>query len=240
VVLVDEQDRPGGSWLAEPDGVARAHAAAAATRQRGVTIWSRSTAIAYYPEDLGAGTGDGPPGLLAVITPEGLVRLRARRYLYATGAYDQGLPFPDGDRPGILSARACGRLAFRWGVRPGRRVVIAAERGGPSPFAPVLAAGLARLGIPVVTATTDALPRLDLKRDLLAVDALPAPASELLRHHGARVQLDAERGGFVPETDGDGCAVAQVHAAGDVRGFRGPAAATEDGARVGAAVARTL
>jgi sarcosine oxidase subunit alpha len=252
VILVDDQDRPGGSLLAEPGGTARAGAEAAATSARGVQIWSGATAIAYYPEDgPDAGDGgltetgasrlsDGPPGVLAVTMREGLVRVRARRYLYATGGYDQNLPFPGGDRPGVVSARACGRLVFRWGVRPGRRVVLLAEADGPSPFAAMLTAGLERLGIPVVAGTTNAPPRFDLKRDLVAVDTLPAPASELPRQHGARAGLAPAAGGFAVAVDATYVAVPQVYAAGDVTGYRGPSAAAAAGAAAGRHAARTL
>ena len=64
--------------------------------------------------------------------------------LYATGGYDQNVPFLDNDRPGVISARACGRLAFGHGVRPGRRIAIV----GPSPYGDRLAAGLAAAGMP--------------------------------------------------------------------------------------------
>jgi len=47
-----------------------------------------------------------------VVANDRLLRVRARRYLYATGAYDQNLPFADNDRPGVIAARACSRLAF--------------------------------------------------------------------------------------------------------------------------------
>jgi hypothetical protein len=233
VVVVDEQDLPGGSLLAEPDGVARGQALASAATARGAELWSSATAIAYYPED--------PPGVLAVVRPEGLVRLRARRSLYATGAYDQSFPIPDGDRPGMLSARACGRLVFRWGVRPGRRVTLISDARAPSPYAATLAEGLARLKIPVVQASVEKLPRLDLKRDLAAVAALPAPASELARQHGARVHLVPAKGGFVVEVDsGFATAVDGVFAAGDVTGYVGPVAAAAQGAAVGQAIAGAM
>ena len=38
-------------------------------------------------------------------------RVTAARFVYATGSYDQNLPIEDNDRPGVLSARAVGRLA---------------------------------------------------------------------------------------------------------------------------------
>jgi sarcosine oxidase subunit alpha len=233
VVVVDDQHLPGGSLLAEPGGVARGRVLAETARAAGADLWMDATAIAYYPEDAA--------GVLAVVRPGGLVRMAARRFLYATGAYDQNLPLADLDRPGVLSARACGRLVFRWGVRPGRRVIVLEDPAAPAPFARTLVDGLARAQIPVVTATPDALPRLDLKRDLLAVAALPAPASELPRQHGARVNLDAARGGFVVEVGDTGAtATAGVFAAGDVTGFVGPDAAAAHGAAVGQAIARGL
>jgi len=233
VVVIDEQALPGGSLLAEPGGVQRGATLAAAATARGAELWSGATAIAYYPED--------PPGVLAVVRADGLVRLNARRYLYATGAYDQNLPFPDGDRPGMLSARACGRLVFRWGVRPGRRVTVISDPKSPAPYAATLAEGLARLKIPVAQASVEKLPRLDLKRDLAAVAALPAPASELPRQHGARVHLVPEKGGFAVEVDaGFATSVEGVHAAGDVTGYLGPAAATAQGAAAGQAIADAM
>jgi sarcosine oxidase subunit alpha len=239
VLLVDEQDRPGGSWLAEPGGLTRAAMAVAATLASGVRLWSRAVALAHYPED-GPAHEDGPAGALAVVTPQGLVRVRARRYLYATGGYDQGLPFADGDRPGIISARACGRLVFRFGLHPGRRVILVSEPGGPAPFTPLLAPALTSAGIAVVTATTDALPRLDLKRDLAAVDTLPAPASELPRQHGAAVRLSPAAGGFAVQIDAAHRAAPHVYAAGDVTGYQGPRAAEADGAVAGEQLAATL
>jgi sarcosine oxidase subunit alpha len=230
VVVVDEQDRPGGSLLAEPGGVARGQALAEAARAAGAELWPSSTAIAWYPED--------PPGVLAVVRPEGLVRLRAGRFLYATGAYDQNLPFPDADRPGVLSARACGRLAFRWGVRPGRRVTVISDPLAPSPYAATLVSGLTALGLTVAQASLEELPRLDLKRDVAAVAALPAPAFELPRQHGARVRLDPALGGFAVEIDaGFATAAPGVFAVGDVTGYLGPAAAAEGGAAAGQAIA---
>ncbi len=79
------------------------------------------------------------------MTPAGLRRVVARRYLYATGAYDQNLPFADNDRPGIVSARACGRLAFHHGVRPvppGKRVLVlaASDATGAAAMVDALAA----------------------------------------------------------------------------------------------------
>ena len=78
-----------------------------------------------------------------------------------------------------------------------------------------------------------ALPRVDLDDDVIAAGALPAPASELPRQHGAQVRFDPGAGGFRVITDGDGRCAPGVWAAGDVTGYQGPQAAARAGAAVG-------
>ncbi len=241
VLLVDDQDRPGGSLLAEPAGGPRAGELAGAAERLGARLWRSATAIGYFAGDRVARPAvDGPGGLLAVSRPEGLARISARRFLYATGAYDQNLPLPDADRPGVLAARAVGRLAFRWGIRPGRRVVIVQPVDNPPAYLERLAQGLVERGVEVAMSGAGALPRLDLSRDVFAMGALPAPASELPRQHGARVSLDLERGGFCVKTSGSGVCLPGVFVAGDVTGYLGPERAAEQGAQVGAAAAESL
>ncbi|HVR02876.1 MAG TPA: 2Fe-2S iron-sulfur cluster-binding protein [Polyangia bacterium] len=258
VALFDEQAAPGGSLLALPGGAARADALVAAATRAGARIDGGATALAYYAEDAGP---SGRPGLLAVATAGGLRRVSARRYLYATGGYDQNLPFMDNDRPGIMSARACGRLAFHWGVRPvraGARVVVV---NGAATAVP-LADGLARVGVEVevvdlsrdrvleargttrvrglvVAGPTGRKRRVD--GELVAIATTPAPASELPRQHGAAVRFAPERGGFVALVDeAHATSAPGVFACGDVTGYVGPDAAEAAGAAAGRAVAATL
>jgi sarcosine oxidase, subunit alpha len=241
VLLVDDQDRPGGSLLAEPGGCAIARSRAAEATGAGARLWSSATAVGYFPEDqVARPAADGPPGLLAVSRPEGLARVSARRFLYTTGAYDQNLPLADADRPGILAARAVGRLAFRWGIRPGRRVVIVQPVERAPAYLDRLAQALEGLDVEVSRCQAGPLPRIDLTRDVFAMGAQPAPASELPRQHGGKVRFDLEAGGFRVETSGDGRCAPGVYAAGDVTGYLGPQGAAEAGARVGAAVAESL
>jgi sarcosine oxidase, subunit alpha len=239
VLLVDDQAEPGGSHLCEPHGSVRAVELVAQARTAGVQIESGATAIGvYHDEAVGH--------VLAVATPAGLLRVRARRFVYATGAYDQNLPVPDNDRPGILAARAVGRLAFFWGVAPaqGRRVILVPGPGPRLTYLDRLAAGLTERGVPIVWAEGDTLgdvrPKIDLRADVIAVGPLPAPASELPRQHGATVTFDLARGGFCVVRGAEGAAADGVFVAGDVAGFCGPEAAAADGARVGAAVAKEL
>ncbi len=215
---------------------------------------SNATVIGFFPEDVGE---DGSPGVLAVATDAGLVRISARRTLYATGAYDQNLPFGDNDRPGVIAARALGRLAFRWGIRPvapAARVVLLDAAPTAAPLADALGARgveVERVEVarrPVVAALGGkrlrgvALASPDgeettVAGDLIAVAALPAPASELPRQHGARVTFDAARGGFVAVVDARHATdVEGVFACGDVTGFVGTAAAERAGAAAGRAL----
>jgi C-terminal peptidase prc len=258
VALFDEQDAPGGSLHAEPDGARRARALADEARGAGATLTSGATAIGFFPEDAGP---DGRPGVLAVATEAGLVRVSARRTLYATGAYDQNLPFADNDRPGVIAARALGRLVFRWGIRPvppDGRVVILDAAPTAAPLDEALAAGgvavervdasrgtiVAALGGKRLRGVEIASPRgktRTVSADLVAVAAVPAPASELPRQHGARVTFDAARGGFAAVVDARyATATPGVFACGDVTGFAGSAAAERAGTAAGRALAASL
>jgi len=271
LLLVDDQEVPGGSWLAEPGGVAQAADAAAQAIAAGAVMLARAVAIGFFPEDVlvapepspSSATSSGAPspaavqGTLAVSTAEGLVRVAARSFLYATGGADQNLAFLDNDRPGVISARACGRLAFHHGVRPGQRVVVV----GDAAFGDRLAAALSHAGVAVervspreravaaigganlraleVEDGSGARRRVDA--DVIAAAVTPAPASELPRQHGARVAFSETGGGFAVTVDGTfRTSVAGVFACGDVTGFQGPQAAARAGAAAGREIAHTL
>ena len=248
-LLVDEQDRLGGSLLAHPaHGARAANEAVAAALKAGVEVRSSSTVLAWYPEDLPPRSDE--PGLLAVHTPEGLLTVTAARYVYATGAYDQNALFVDNDRPGVLPARAVGRLLVRFGVKPAERPVVV----GDGPYARALAEALAKSGAAVTRVdgideqlvaahghgwvrAIETTRRKKIKCDLVAIAAMPAPASELPRQHGVPVAFVDERGGFGCQVDDDGRSrVAQVFACGDVTGFGGIDDAVSAGARCGRAV----
>ena len=264
VQLFDEQAEPGGSWRAEPDGAPLASAAVTEARRAGATVHTRAAALGFFPEDIEpavaarADRSDWIAGTLVIATPEGIVKVGARRILYATGGADQNVPFQDNDRPGVLSARACGRLAFRHGIRPGQRVAIV----GDAAFGERLASGLAAAGVavtridplrerPVAAVGGTRLRGLDVRdqtgderrveADVIATAATPAPASELPRQHGARVRFDEAAGGFAVVIDaGFHTGIPGVFACGDVAGYQGPAAAALAGAAAGREIAQTV
>ena len=187
-------------------------------------------------------------GVLAVATPDQLVRVHAKAYVWATGGYPVNLPFADNDRPGVIAARAVGRLLVDHGILGGDKICIvevpqlAAEAG-------VLAAALTAAGAEVSRVALDdthgtrgrswvsqvqtSQGRIDC--DLVAVAAIPSPASEGPRQQGCRVVLDPDAGGFRVVVDDAGRTSAPfVFACGDVTGYLGPARAAAHGALVGA------
>ncbi|HEX3983211.1 MAG TPA: 2Fe-2S iron-sulfur cluster-binding protein, partial [Acidisoma sp.] len=72
-----------------------------------------------------------------------LYKIRAGRTVLATGAYDQPLVFKNNDLPGIMFADAAQRLMRHYGVKPGKRAVIAtANRFGFDTTLDLLDAGV--------------------------------------------------------------------------------------------------
>lgn len=238
-VLVDDQLRPGGSLRTDP----RLGRQIAETRwgeavQAGVTVLARSTAIGFFPED------DG--GVLAVSAPERMYRIYARQWIWATGGYVVNLPFPDNDRPGVIAARAVGRLLVDHGILAGDKICIVEgpdlERDVVALADALSAAGadVTRVPLADVSGTRGRgwTSAVDTKRgkldcDLVAVAATPAPASEGPRQQGCTVVLDEAAGGFRVVTNELGqTTAANVWACGDVTGYRGTVASAVDGTRV--------
>jgi len=254
-LVVDEQLRPGGSYFAEPsDGAAQAARAVTTAEDAGVELWSRATALGWYPEDTAPGRA---PGVLVVGRPDRLAILTADRYIYATGGYDQNLLFGDNDRPGVLPARAAGRLLSR-DVLVGERPILV----GQGAYVEALANALTERGAKVervdghekrlvaargrswLAGSWVAGAELNVagQRQRVSGDAVlvwcePTPASELPRQHGAAVELRPEAGGFVALADEHGRAAPSVWVCGDVTGYLGPASAALAGKRVGEAAA---
>jgi len=246
-LLVDDQLRPGGSLRTDPRA-GRDHAEEiwANTQHAGVEVLPRSTAIGFFPED------DG--GVVAIAAPDQLYRVHARAWIWATGGYVVNLPFIENDRPGVIAARAVGRLLVDHGILAGDKICIV-QVPQVAEDAEALATALAAAGAEVarvdlantfgargrswVSGIDTTQGRIDC--DLVAVAAIPSPASEGPRQQGCKVVLDPDAGGFRVVVDEHGKTSTQgVWAAGDVTGYMGPQRAAADGARVGANVAASL
>jgi sarcosine oxidase, subunit alpha len=171
VMLCDEQPELGGELLS--DGASRIggenaaawarHMAQILAGRANVTLLRRTTAFGYFSHNfvalcerlqdhLSAPAADRPR--------ERLWQVRAREVIFACGALERPLVFPGNDRPGILLAGAAGSYLNRYGVMPGRRVVIITAHDAPYQTAlDLAAAGVELVAIADVRATVDgALP----------------------------------------------------------------------------------
>ncbi len=136
VILCDEQAECGGSLLAETaatidgwpagDWVATTLATLAANPR--VRVLPRTTAFGYFAHNM-VGLNERVTDHLAAppadLPRERLWQVRAAEVVIATGALERPLVFPNNDRPGVMLADAGRTYLLRYGVVPGRRVVIA-------------------------------------------------------------------------------------------------------------------
>lgn len=74
-------------------------------------------------------TGLFDDNLLAVVTDNRLIKLRAEQVILATGAVEQPMVFANNDLPGIMMGSAAQRLLWLYAVRPGRHAVVVTANG---------------------------------------------------------------------------------------------------------------
>ncbi len=181
VILCDEQAEMGGSLLAEtaatvagkPAQAWLADALAALGRNPRVTLLPRTTAFGYFAHNM-VGLAERVTDHLSApprhLPRERLWQIRAQEVVIAAGALERPLVFPHNDRPGVMLADAARTYATRYGVRVGRRVVVAtAHDSGYRAALALHAAGVA------VAAIAD--PRAE-----------PGEAAEAARAAGIRVR----------------------------------------------------
>ncbi|WP_233849417.1 sarcosine oxidase subunit alpha family protein [Paraburkholderia sp. HD33-4] len=134
VILVDDQRELGGSLLScltEIDGrpgmqwVEKIEAEL--SRMPDVKILSRSTAFGYQDHNLVTVTQrltEHLPVSMRKGTRELLWKIRAKRVILATGAHERPIVFGNNDLPGVMLASAVSTYVHRFGVMPGRNVVV--------------------------------------------------------------------------------------------------------------------
>ena len=178
VILCDEQAELGGSLLAEPTATIDGWPAAdwlreaVGTLSRSVTLLPRTTAFGWYPDNLiglAQRLTDHLPLPDHALARERLWHVRAGRVILATGAIERPLVFADNDRPGVMLAGAARTYLHRYGVRVGRRVVVATDNDS----AYRAAAELHAAGV-VIAAIVDRRPQPDSEA-VEAVRALGVP-----------------------------------------------------------------
>ena len=178
VTLIDDQPRLGGRLrfnprefadVAEFQGAAGSEIAdrlaQAASDTARLRVMSGATVFACYQDNL-----------LGILSGQDLVKLRAKRVVIATGSYDVPLSFEKNDLPGVMLASAAQRLIWLYGLRPGRKAVVAAANDQG------YQAALDLLGAEVeVVAVID--PRPSLPEDLEAARAVEALGIPILTSH---------------------------------------------------------
>lgn len=137
VLLVDENPRPGGSlgWQWRGDSEAQAHLQhmlQACDQHAGITVMTGACAVGFY-EDY----------WLPVATADGLVKVRAKSVVVASGSWEQPAVFRNNDLPGIMLASAALRLVHRFALAPcNTAVMLVANAAGYRAASALQAAGI--------------------------------------------------------------------------------------------------
>ena len=154
VILADENPQFGGSLIRQPpapngariDSTAPADWLAARLQELAshpeVRLLARTTVTHYLQENFLVATERVNQHTAPAHNPaqprERLWKIRARQVILATGAIERPLLFADNDRPGIMLAGAVATYLNRYGVRPGRRLLVLTNND--SAYASALAA----------------------------------------------------------------------------------------------------
>lgn len=110
------------------------------------------------------------------------ITLRARAIVFATGALERPLIFPNNDRPGVMLASAVRSYLNRFAVSPGRRALIVTNNSS----AYAAAADIARLGVAVTLADVRRLvdPALTTMAEISAIELIQG--ATVLDVHGSK------------------------------------------------------
>ena len=153
VILADEQAEFGGALLHDRtstiDGITAdawvARTVAELRSTGNVRMLQRTTAFGYYNQNMVAlvERHADPAG-----ARETLWQVRATQVVLAGGAHERPLPFADNDRPGIMLAESVRAYLNRYGVAPGRNIVLVTT--GASAYQAALDAKAAGLSVTIV------------------------------------------------------------------------------------------
>jgi glycine cleavage system aminomethyltransferase T/NADPH-dependent 2,4-dienoyl-CoA reductase/sulfur reductase-like enzyme len=129
VILVEQDSVLGPSLIRDPQELDAAwtSATAARIRAKGGRILTRTTASGYWEHDLVTLTQRiAEPGQIpANGVAQRLWHVRAGSVILATGSIERPMAFAHNDRPGVMLSQSVRTYVQRFGVVPGKRVVIA-------------------------------------------------------------------------------------------------------------------
>ncbi len=129
VILVEQDSILGSSLVRDPQELGSVWTETTAARivAAGGRIMTRTTASGYWEHDLVTLTqrlsepGQVPSNGVA----QRLWHVRAGQVILATGSIERPMAFAHNDRPGVMLSQAARTYVLRFGVLPGKRVVIA-------------------------------------------------------------------------------------------------------------------
>ncbi len=129
VILVEQDNILGASLIRDPQELDAAwiEATAARIRAAGGRILTRTTASGYWEHDLVTLTQRlSEPGQIPVNgVAQRLWHVRAGQVILANGSIERPMAFAHNDRPGVMLSQALRSYVRRFGVVPGKRLVIA-------------------------------------------------------------------------------------------------------------------
>lgn len=225
VILADEDFLMGGRLLSDPvridgqDGAAWAANACATLRDMpNVRLMPRTTVTgAYDGATYGAleQVADHVSSVPENCPRQTFWRIAARRTILCAGALERPIAFPNNDRPGVMMAGAVRSYVHRYGVAPGRKIVVFTNNPSGAETSEVLArAGLdyemlrpneqviathGHLGLQAVTVRDDAGNTHRIECDTLAISGGWNPNVHLTCHLNGRPEWRDDIAAFVPK-----------------------------------------
>ncbi len=137
VIIADEQSEFGGRLLSQTDEIDSmaatdwvAQAINTLAQHENVRMLPRSTVFGYFDHNfvtIAEHCTDHLGAHKHTTVRERLWRVRARQVILAQGAFERPLVFCNNDRPGVMLASAVSTYVNRYGVCPGREVVVFAN-----------------------------------------------------------------------------------------------------------------
>ncbi|MGX8012908.1 FAD-dependent oxidoreductase [Mesorhizobium sp. ORM8.1] len=162
ITLIEQDFLLGGQLLAErSDGTAAAWLSQLEAELKSfetITLMKRTSAFGIYDGNVIGlveqrdQAGPSPAGEAR----QTVTMLRARSIVFATGAIERPMVFPNNDRPGVMLASAARAYLNRFAVLPGRKIVVAATDDGAWRAAFDLAGAGAEVTVADIRATVSA------------------------------------------------------------------------------------
>ena len=244
VVLVDDQPEAGGSLLGAADAQQAwvVSVVAELEARPDVRLLQRTSAFGYYDDGFVLAL-EKRAETSTTAARQRIWRIRAQQVVLATGAHERPIVFADNDRPGVMLAGAAATYLHRYGVLPGRNVVVFTTNDSAYGVAADLAeAGAqvtlvdARDGSLVTGSTgadhvtgaeiTDAAGNVEVVDcDLLLVSGGWNPTVHLYSQARGRLRYDGTLGAFLPDVN-----PLAVRAAGSANGTFSLGACLAEGA----------